>query len=259
MNHRINRDGLTIGLLCVLIVTCSPLAANAQCSSGSCGAGVAASRPFSQSVALSSLPPARSSAQLLAEGFAQQANGVWSRPLNRSSFSSPAQLHQDACTDGSCGSQQIRPKISDWNPAPRRDTPAQAPKAQPVAKSDPKPTEPPDLDKLAVAIAEKLAADPRLKGPKGDKGDRGPEGVRGVSGASGPQGERGPAGAPGPQGPPGPPAEINLDALAAALIAKLPPIYVRNIANGQVIEEEPVRLGEILNLEHKPIPPTRTN
>jgi hypothetical protein len=46
---------------------------------------------------------------------------------------------------------------------------------------------------------------------------------------------------------------VNLDELAAAVAAKLPPIYVRNIAGGKILEEEAVHLGGYLNLEHKPL------
>ena len=117
--------------------------------------------------------------------------------------------------------------------------------ARPSQPQTPNPTAPPpasiDVAQVASDLAEKLANDPRLKGPKGEQGPRGDEGP------------------PGPPGLAGRDAEIDLNELAAVVAARLPPIYVRNIANGQVIEEEPIHLGEVLNLEHKPLGPPRRN
>ena len=172
--------------------------AEAQCSSGSCGA--------------SGLQRATSDTDLKAQGFRlvlnENGRRVWSRPM--------APVTQLAgCSGGDCGSTAIRPRVSDWNPAPRRDTPAQAPQAQPP-KTTPAvtPSTQPqiDLDKLANTLAEKLAADPRFKGPKGDSGDAGPPGAHG---------ERGPAGPAGPQGADGKEATVDYDQIVAAVLNRL--------------------------------------
>ena len=76
------------------------------------------------------------------------------------------------------------------------------------------------------AIVQRLVADPRLRGPAGPPGPAGRDGAAGSSGAA---------------------AAVDVDALAAAVAAKLPPIYFRkvNAATGaELSPPEPVHLGE---------------
>lgn len=83
---------------------------------------------------------------------------------------------------------------------------------------------------------------------------QGPPGRDGADGAQGPMGSAGGIGQTGPQGPPGQDAIVDIDAITAAVLAKLPPIYPMWIdAEGNVIDEIPggVRLGQTLPLRIK--------
>ena len=74
------------------------------------------------------------------------------------------------------------------------------------------------------------------------------------AGPAGPPGKDGKAGPPGPQGPPGQSAAVDVDALAEAVIARLPPIHVQVIRDGKIIEEADVYLGGTLPLRLVPVP-----
>lgn len=109
--------------------------------------------------------------------------------------------------------------------------PIQAPEsAQPTKPPAVTPPPPPaiDFEKLAATIVEKLAMDPRFKGPMG---------------------ERGPPGEPGPQGAKGDPGVVDQEALVAVVLAKLPPTRVQFLdGHGQVFEELVVQPGQPIQL-----------
>lgn len=143
------------------------------------------------------------------------------------------------CADGSCGMPQRRPlagggRVPKLVPIEKEEPSSQADIEIKAPKSDPF-----DADKLAEKLIEKLAADPRFKGPKGEPGERGPAG---------------PAGAPGKDGKA---AAVNIDELAAAVILRLPPvklnIYDDVNGDGVMSDSETFRLsaplGEALKLE----------
>ncbi len=74
-------------------------------------------------------------------------------------------------------------------------------------------------------------------------GKEGAPGLQGNPGPVGPQGIAGPAGSPG--------RDVDIDAVAAAVVAKLPPIHVvqRDGRTGEVISEGDVPLGKTLELD----------
>jgi hypothetical protein len=104
----------------------------------------------------------------------------------------------------------------------------QRPESDSVAdEPPPKPAKPaePDYDKLADAITERLAKDPRFKGPPGAKGDK------------------------GDKGDPGEAPQIDYEEIADTVLAKLPPIQVEIIGrDGAVVKSEFVKLGGRLQL-----------
>jgi hypothetical protein len=83
---------------------------------------------------------------------------------------------------------------------PTAEPPAKRP--EPKAEASP-PAATVDAEKLAESLVDKLANDPRFRGPKGDAGDRGE------------------AGPPGPAGPAGKDAVIDEDVLVAKVLAKI--------------------------------------
>lgn len=123
---------------------------------------------------------------------------------------------------------------------PEPSTPIQAPPTQPISPiqsppTTPPPTQPPvqpqppaiNLDDLAKKIGDILAKDERLRGPKGDPGTDGKPGKDGSN------------------------ATIDVDKLAEAVIARLPPIHVQQYdVYGQLIGEQrypypgPIRLQD---------------
>ncbi|MFM9961464.1 MAG: hypothetical protein ACKV2Q_09575 [Planctomycetaceae bacterium] len=108
--------------------------------------------------------------------------------------------------------------------------PVQAPQQPATPITPPAPAQPTaiDFEKLASTIVEKLATDPRFKGPTG---------------------ERGPPGEPGSKGDKGEPGVVDQDALVAAVLAKLPPTRVQFLdGNGQVYEEMVVQPGQPIKL-----------
>lgn len=133
---------------------------------------------------------------LSAEGYTLEsvsAEGVrtWSKPLTMScgSGSCGSRSLMGGCSSGSCGTQMggcssgscgsRRGSMGGPGPVPKlvpaNDEPATPSEpTKPIAKS-----EPVDTDKIAAAIVEKMASDPRFKGPKGDKGEAGPAGPPG--------------------------------------------------------------------------------
>lgn len=106
---------------------------------------------------------------------------------------------------------------SGWNAAPRTDRPSVAPiQAPPIASpTPPVPTTPAaiDIDKIVSQIVEKLATDPRFKGPTGE---RGPPGEPGPKGDKGDPGEQGIAGINGKD------ATVDIDSIVAAVLERLP-------------------------------------
>ena len=96
-----------------------------------------------------------------------------------------------------------------------------------------------DFDELASKLAEKMAADPRLKGPPGEKG------------APGERGEKGDSGPPGCNGKDGKDAVIDYEQLSAIVIARMPPIHVQTFdRNGNIIDEESYPVGTPLKLRY---------
>lgn len=150
-------------------------------------------------------------------------------------------MQQLGCADGSCGMPSRRPmagggRVPKLVPIDKED---ETPASKPDVVIKPPAQDPIDADKLAEKLIERLAADPRFKGPKGERGEPGPAG---------------PAGAPGKDGKPG---QVNLDELAAAVILRLPPvklnIYDDVNGDGVMSEGETFKLsaplGEPLKLE----------
>lgn len=101
-----------------------------------------------------------------------------------------------------------------WNAAPRPTSPVQRP-TEPIVPTTPttpvtpaKPAVPEiDVDQIVSQLVEKLASDPRFKGPPGPAGEPGPKGDKGD---------------PGSPGPAGKDATVDVDAIVAAVLAKLP-------------------------------------
>lgn len=139
-------------------------------------------------------------------------------------------------------------------------SPIQAPQQPPVTQPPPLvPQQPPvtppvaqppapalDTEKLVGQLVEKLASDPRFKGP---------------AGPAGPAGEKGPAGPAGERGPAGKDAVIDMDAIAAAILKKLPPIHVQRYdVYGQLVGEQyypypgPIRLQDIRGQQYTTSP-----
>lgn len=88
-------------------------------------------------------------------------------------------------------------------------------------------------------LLEKMALDPRFKGPQG---------VAGKDGAKGEKGDQGPA------GPKGENAVLDMQKLAEMLRTQVPGITVRTIDNkGNVVDQEYIPPGGTLNLHHKPL------
>jgi hypothetical protein len=124
---------------------------------------------------------------------------------------------------GSCDLGGQRPTAgSGWGPPPPK-FPVQRPTPSPGALEPPKPTGelniPPALapvapsassEAIAAAILDRIATDPRFRGP---------------AGPAGPQGPPGPKGEYGPQGRDAPPVDLDAlaDAVAARLAARTPP------------------------------------
>lgn len=102
------------------------------------------------------------------------------------------------------------------------------------------------LDQVETRLAE--ASKPGLPGPQGPPG---------ADGATGADGAPGPAGPPGPPGPIGATPNIDLDALAAAVAQRMPPIYIRTIdgRSGEEIKPPvPIHLGEGFTFRVFPFP-----
>lgn len=123
---------------------------------------------------------------------------------------------QHACGGGSCPTGPRQTAGSAFGP-PAPKFPVQRPTPSPDAFAPPKPAQepltPPALvpvapavsgDAIAAAILDRIASDPRFRGPAGPPGPPGPKGDRGEY---------------GPQGRDAPP--VDLDALADAVAARL--------------------------------------
>lgn len=127
---------------------------------------------------------------------------------------------------------------------PRRQTPptcappAAGPPASPPAPAAPAP---PSLDMAAVRAEIRAAVNEALAGLKIPAGPQGPPGKDGKDGRPGPAGPQGPAAAAPP---------LDMDALAAEIAKRLPPIYVRqeNEKTGST-RVVPVPLGQGFTLK----------
>lgn len=215
----------------------------AQCSSGSCAArpmSMPLLGPSEMLISSQMLAQPTSERELLAQGFTKRTDAqgrvVWSRRVS----DADAVVTQRPCLDGSCGSGNLRRAISDWVAAPRKDSPSTGPAATsspPEAEPTPAPRSTPlDYDKLAGLLADKLAADPRLRGPQGEPGLDGQDGKQ------------------GPAGPPGADAVVDYDQLAAAVVARLPPQRLQLVDDqGAILEEGRAPLGDPIKLKLKPI------
>lgn len=115
---------------------------------------------------------------------------------------------------------------------------------QPLKPPPVKPAEPEvDLEKLAAAIAAKL-----------------PKPVDGKDGLAGPTGPPGLMGPKGDTGPAGPAVTIDLDQLAGAVIARLPPIHVQNYDRlGRLVDEEFYPYPGPIRLKDRPLQYTGPN
>lgn len=96
----------------------------------------------------------------------------------------------------------VKPPVGSDDDAPIVRPPSTPPPSAPVV----------NLDKIAEQLAEKLAADPRLKGPKGDAGERG---LAGPAGPPGPPGPKGDAGAPGKD------ATADIDQIVSSVLSRI--------------------------------------
>jgi len=118
------------------------------------------------------------------------------------------------------------------------------------------PTQKPNLNSEILAEITKLRNEISTLELK-----QGPIGLPGLPGLHGKVGERGPQGAPGTDGLPGQNGAIPLTQIknivegeVAARLAELPPIHVKVIRDGKVIEESDVYLGGTLPLRLVPVP-----
>ena len=120
----------------------------------------------------------------------------------------------------------------------------------PLVRVKPRPVAPP----VAPIPRDDVPPAP-IQGPKGPPGDRGPVGPEGPPGvidydklsdliASKMKPIPGPPGERGPQGPPGPP--VDYDQLTAAVLARLPPIYLgaKDESGNITMPLQAVRLGD---------------
>lgn len=132
-----------------------------------------------------------------------------------------------------------------------------------------------DIDELI----ERLASDPRFRGPMGPQGPAGERGAMGPAGPSGTPGRDGADGKPGevseaqiaamasalyqqmqsdptfrgPAGEPGAAAEIDVDQLAAAIKERLPPMTVEILdPSGNVVQRKTEPLGGKFQFQLKP-------
>lgn len=173
---------------------------------------------------------------------------------------------------GSCGPGGCGPGPADNWAYPPRPTPGVPPQPQPVPSPVPVPTPQPspsvpcpgvvyqvDYERLAACLAPLLAGDDKLRGPPGKDGATGPAGPAGP-GLTADQVEAlyqrlaaAMAADPkfrGPQGPEGPPGQAasspDIEAIAAAVAAKLPPMYFKELdfKTGKTRSISAVRLGE---------------
>ncbi len=150
------------------------------------------------------------------------------------------------CSPGTQWSAPTRPGGGSqlYPSAPKPETPGQKPDI-----AQPPPLVTIDYQKIYAEMLEKMAADPRFRGPAGA------DGKEGSAGPQGPPAEAlaGPPGASGPAGPP--PTDEQIQAAVAAWITAnpeqlaklLPPIYFRkvNAATGvEIAPPQPVFLGE---------------
>lgn len=120
-----------------------------------------------------------------------------------------------------------------------------------------------DLD----ALVDRLAADPRFRGPQGEKGADGAPGANGADGtvsndqlaaisAAILERIQGDPRFRGPEGPSGPPGSApDVEALKSEILASLPPIRFETVDDaGNVRSSAAIHLGGTLQLNHRPIP-----
>lgn len=143
------------------------------------------------------------------------------------------------------------PRPSTPRPVPPAVPPAIPPAAKPL---DLLPDPLTAIERRLEAIEARLLAVAATPGPQGPPGKDGTDGEPGPPGRDGTDGRDG---EPGPQGSPGDAAEIDLDALAAAVAERLPPIYFRTV-NGRtgdlLAEPDAIRLGEGFTFRVFPFP-----
>lgn len=130
--------------------------------------------------------------------------------------------HETQCGGGACPTGPRQTAGSAYGPPPPK-FPVQRPTPPPDTLAPPRPTQeppaPPALvpvapvapavsgDAIAAAILDRIASDPRFRGPAGPQGPAGPAGPQGPKGEYGPQGRDAPP--------------VDLDALADAVAARL--------------------------------------
>jgi hypothetical protein len=130
---------------------------------------------------------------------------------------------------------------------PPQLTPPQQPVAPPQITPPQQPAEPPatcppceklDDEAIKKIIADAVAAASK-PGPKGDRGEPG------LAGPAGPQGPQGPAGADGRD------SELDIEAIAAAVIAKIPPrrFILVDGNTRRIIDDENYQTGEPIILD----------
>lgn len=160
---------------------------------------------------------------------------------------------------------------------PSYQPPIQPQPQPPVAVAPKDPISDEQLAKIIDAIKKSLKEDPELRGPKGEDGARGPKGEPGepgVAGLVGPRGPAGPKGDPGEitpitnehlamiaailareeslRGPAGKDAVVDIDAIAAEVIKRLPPVRVVVADREKKIIEDETYLPEVNPKTGKP-------
>jgi S1-C subfamily serine protease len=117
-----------------------------------------------------------------------------------------------------------------YSPAPSTTCP-------PTLRATPVQTQPVQVQVDYNKILDLMAADSRFRGPAGP------------AGPAGKQGEKGDSGSPGEKGDPGTPATVDVNALAAAIRAALPPITIATTdGKGEQVVLGEAYLGDTLTL-----------
>ncbi len=126
---------------------------------------------------------------------------------------------QTQCGPGGCGTSGVnRPhpvRPSEWTPAPRTDSTPIQPLTSHVS-----------AEQIATAVIERMASDPRFRGPPGPAGPAGKDGKS---------------------------PEINYDRLTSEIVRRLPPITFEIQEQGRTVASQATPLGGTVKLDLVPI------